>query len=154
MTQVCLLWVSTIMTGNKDRICMYMCMCMQYQLLHFSVGLGICIKIQSSHAGVCLWQGSKIVFAAHSHMREGNRRSFQCSTWKSINPIQTAPRRQLSNNLWWVRNLFMFVIAHWKINNLHNWSHTTLSAQNTIGKHTRNWFAEINERQISQWQYI
>lgn len=68
----------------------------------------------------CLRLGKKIVFAVHSRFRaERAGDHLQRSTWRSINPIQTAPRRQPSNNLWRLGNLFMFVTVCWKINNVH-----------------------------------
>lgn len=136
------LWLSNSYNCQADRASGNVCACVTPAIIFLSGYMHMhegCV--QSSHARVCLWHTSKIVFAAHSHMRErGAGDHFQCSTWRSINPIQTAPRRRPSNNLWWLRNLFMFVTVHWKINNLHNRSYITISARKHNKKtHTRNW---------------
>lgn len=68
---------------------------------------------------VCLRLANKIASAVHSRLRvERLGDHFQRSTWRSINPIQTALRRQHTNNLWRLGNLFMFVTVCWMINNV------------------------------------
>lgn len=78
-----MLWLSTIThvkATEQVRVCVYV-----YVIPAFILVCGYMHMhkqcMQASHACVCLWHSSTIVFAAHSHIREkGARYNFQCST--------------------------------------------------------------------------